>query len=424
MERGGRRIAGALFDTGGQPGRGIGGTFVFSQEDPTRGFTQLFTDLRADGSARSTIIATPHQRSTSWSGEFRAHLAKTKARFSHRVDGTLRSRVSRARFGGTQVFDQGRLPFGIETSPTEAPRLDDIAAFRRDNVNQTGLGMTYRAAWNSRLRGNVGLLKTRYQKRAVREDGAVRESVASPWLSNGALAVRVMGGFEVYGTYTKGLEEAGVAPATAANRNEVLSPIAVTQRELGVRLTPSRRMTVLVAGFDTRKPYAGADGTTDVYRLLGVVRHRGLEASIAGRPMTGLSLVVGGVLLAARLSGIEVDEGRVGRRPVGVPKFRVIASGDYAIPSVNGLSLDAAISSIGQRAARSAPLADGSQLEVERLLSVNLGTRYTFQLFGTDFAARAQVQNVFNQFSWEVNSSETLNYSAPRRARLLMTAYF
>jgi iron complex outermembrane recepter protein len=141
MERGERRIAGALFDTGGQPGRGIGGTFVFSQEDPTRGFTQLFTDLRADGSARSTIIATPHQRSTSWSGEFRAHLAKTKARFSHRVDGTLRSRVSRARFGGTQVFDQGRLPFGIETSPTEAPRLDDIAAFRRDNVNQTGLGM-------------------------------------------------------------------------------------------------------------------------------------------------------------------------------------------------------------------------------------------------------------------------------------------
>lgn len=424
MEQGERRIAGALFDTRAQAGRGMGGTFVFSQEDPTRGFTQLFTNLRDDGTAQSAIIAIPQQRSTAWSGELRAHLQEHKKRFSHRVDATFRGRLSRARFGGTRVVDLGRAPFGTPTQEAIAPTLDDAGAAMRDTVNQIGLGATYRAAWSSRVRVNLGVLRTRYQKRVLGAGGAMRESLASPWLYNSALAVRPARALEVYGTYTKGLEEAGVAPATSANRNEVLNPIGVTQRELGVRIDPSPGVSVLVAGFDTRKPYAGVDGATDVYRLLGSVRHSGLELSVAGRPRTGVSLVIGGVWLAPRLSGVEVDAGRVGSRPVGVPTFRAIASVDYKVPSVEALSVDVAITSIGKRAARSTPLDDGRQLEVERLVSVNFGARYTFSVAGTAVAARVQIQNAFDQFSWEVNSSETLNYSPPRRGRLLLTAYF
>lgn len=255
-------------------------------------------------------------------------------------------------------------------------------------------------------------------------DGDTRESVVSPSLYNSALAVRLTSRLEACGTYAKGLEEAGVAPATAANRNEVLPPIAVTQREFGVRLTPSAGLSLVAAGFDTRKPYAGVDATTDLYRLLGTVKHRGFEASIAGRPITGLALVIGGVWLAPWLSGGEVSTGRVGTRPVGVPTFRAVASVDYAAPWVKGLSIDTAVASVGRRAASSAPLAGGNQLEVDPLASVNLGTRFSFRLIGTSFALRAQVQNVFDQFSWEVNSSETLNYSAPRRARVVLTADF
>jgi iron complex outermembrane receptor protein len=424
MEQGERRIAGALFDTPGRTGRGAGGTFVFSQEDPTRGFTQLFSDVQSDGTARSVVVAIPQQRSTAWSGELRGHIEKTHPRFSHRVDVTLRGRVSRARSGGTQVIDLGRVPFGVEASAAPEPSLDRTVAARRDQVDQIGLGATYRTAWNSRLRANVGLLKTRYEKRVASADDTTRDSVADPWLYNSALALRLRKGLEVYGTYSTGLEESGVAPATAANRNEVLPPIAVTQREFGVRVAPSPGITLVAAGFDTRKPYSGVDAATGRYGLLGAVRHRGVEASVAGRPMTGLSLVIGSVWLAPRLSGIEVDPGRIGKRPVGVPTFRAIANIDYSIPPVKGLTVDAAATSIGRRAARSAPLADGTQLEVERLVTVNVGTRYVFRLFGTSFALRAQLQNLFDQFSWEVNSSETLNYSAPRRARLVLTANF
>jgi hypothetical protein len=93
------------------------------------------------------------------------------------------------------------------------------------------------------------------------------------------------------------------------------------------------------------------------------------------------------------------------------------------VPSVEGLSVDVAITSIGKRAARSTPLDDGRQLEVERLVSVNFCARYTFSVVGTAGAARVQMQNAFDQFSWGVNSSET-DYSPPRRGRLLLTAYF
>lgn len=424
MEKGQRRIAGLLFDSPETAGRGIGSTLVFSEEDPTRAFTQVLSDLQPDGSARSVIVANPHQRSTAWSGELRAHLGRSGKRLAQRFDVTLRGRISRARFGGTQIVDLGRAFFGAEAPQTQAPTLDDAAAVLRDSVEQSGLGVTHRASWDGRLRTNVGLLRTYYRKTFVGADGASRENVTSPWLYNAALAWRVNPALELYGSYSKGLEEAGVAPATATNRNEVLNAIAVTQREIGVRINPTEGIAIVVAGFDTRKPYAGIEGSSGGYRLLGAVEHRGVEASLSGRPLAGLSVVVGGVFLDPQLSGVEVDAGLIGDRPVGVPRYRAIVSIDYALQRVKGLSLDAAATAIGQRPARSALSVSGSQLEVERLASVNLGARYAFRVAGLDLVMRAQAQNVFDQYSWDVNSSETLNYSAPRQFRLLLTAFF
>ena len=54
--------------------------------------------------------------------------------------------------------------------------------------------------------------------------------------------------------------------------------------------------------------------------------------------------------------------------------------------------------------------------------TVDVGLRYGFRLASHRVTARAQIQNVFDSYDWLVNSSETLAYSAQRRAKIVLTA--
>ena len=424
MEEGQRRIGGALVDASIAENVGIGGTLVFSQEDPTRGFAQLFRNFAPDGTAQSVIIALPQQRSTAWSGELRARLAEAVGALQHRVDLTIRGRRQRALFGGSQVVDLGRSVFGERATSVAAPDMGRASAGLRDAVDQWGVGIAYRGAIREVVRFNTGLLRTHYRKRFRSAEGRLVGSRASPWLYNVGVALRAHKGLEFYGSYSRGLEEAGVAPAVATNRNEILSAIQVTQRELGVRVFPRDALSLVVAAFDTRKPYAGIDAA-GAYRFLGQVRHRGVETSFSGKPVTGLTVVIGGVAIDSSLAGEEVSAGRLGGNPVGVPKLRAIANFDYALPFLDGMNVDAGLTYVGSRAARSrAPSPGGEQLRVPSFATASLGLRYKFRLGKLDLVARGQVLNLLDQASWDVNGSETLAYTAPRRIRLVLTTLF
>lgn len=423
-EQGQRRIAGALVDIGEAQKLGGGATLVFSQEDPTRAFLQLFSDLQVDGTARSRIIATPQQRSTAWSGELRGHATFRTGATAHRLDLALRGRRQRAMIGGAQLVELGRAPFGEPTAEAPEPSLDGISAPLRDAVDQYGIGLTYRAAVGNDLRVNLGVLRSDYRKRFTGLDGSERESRATPWLYNAGFGWSALADVELYGSYSRGLEEAGVAPLAASNRNEVLDAVLVSQRELGLRWTPDERLSVVAAGFDTEKPYAGIDPGTGAYRFLGQVRHRGVEVSATARPTARLTIVAGGVLINPRLSGPRVDDGSLGNAPVGVPTFRGLLSADWQVPWVTGLSVDGALAHVNARPVRSATDGRGRQLRADPATTVNLGLRYNFVVAKRNVAARLQILNVFDQHSWDVNASETLGYTAPRRVRFVITHSF
>lgn len=424
-EEGQRRIAGLLIDTDGT-GSGVGGTLVFSQEDPTRAYTQVFSAPAEDGTSRASVIAVPQQRSTAWSGELRAHRAWSSGSMEHRLDLTLRGRHQYARLGGGSVIDLGLTRFGQRPQPAPSRPLDNQAAALRDEVGQWGVGLAYRAAIADRVRLNVGVLRTDYEKTFTGVDRVSQGSSTSPILYNAGASWLLTRHLEVFGSFNRGLEEAGVAPAVATNRNEVLSAITVTQRELGLRYTSaSGALSAVVAGFDTDKPYAAIEPVTGAFGFLGQVRHRGVEASLSGRPLPGLTVVLGGVLIEPTLTGPAVDARLVGSRPVGVPKLRAIANVDYRIPAVQGLSVDAGAVFVGRRAASSRlNPGDARQLELGDQLTFNVGLRYAFTAGGRDLVGRIQLQNVTDQFSWEVNNSETLAYNAPRRLRVVFTTLF
>ncbi|MEJ0023278.1 MAG: hypothetical protein WDN76_07465 [Alphaproteobacteria bacterium] len=99
------------------------------------------------------------------------------------------------------------------------------------------------------------------------------------------------------------------------------------------------------------KPYFSADGT-GVFRQLGEVQNRGLEASISGPLSDRLNLVLGGNLMDPRGEADAASAGRLGKRPVGIPNMVANGSLEWRTPFVEGLSLDAGLDFRGRTAAK------------------------------------------------------------------------
>jgi iron complex outermembrane recepter protein len=420
--KGQRRIAGLLIDGDLGDGWSAGATGVFSQEDPSRRFSQFFTAHRADGTVQSTLIASPQQRATAWSGELRVGWQGRTGELSHKLSALGRLRLSRSRFGGDAVIDLGRVEYGVKPAAQIAPNLSANSADLRDNVDQFGVGLAYQGTYSDWLRINAGVLRSEYSKQFTASDGSQTSSKSTPLLFNLGLLAKVSSGIEVYGSYTKGLEESGTAPDSAANRNAVLNAIVAKQAELGLRYTIKPGLTAIIAAFETNKPYAGLDSATNLYRLIGTVKHRGVEFSLSGKLADNLSAVVGGVYLQPRLSGIDVSAGRIGKAPVGVPAWRGIGSLSYTVPTVSGLGFDLDFAYTGAVAARSrlnSPAA--TQVKLPSNLTLDVGARYGVNIGGRTITGRFQVLNLTNSYGWEVNGSETLTYTSPRRFRLVLT---
>ncbi|QPQ56057.1 TonB-dependent receptor [Allosphingosinicella flava] len=192
---------------------------------------------------------------------------------------------------------------------------------------------------------------------------------------------------------------------------------------MGLRYALSPNAALVVAGFDINKPYAGLRRDTNVYDLIGTVRHRGIEASLTGEVAEGLTAVIGGYAMDPKLSGIEVRAGRIGQRPVSVPGTRLTFSANYRLPFDPNIALDGRVEYAGRQAAHATANAEGrNDLFLPDVMTLDIGGRYRFKAGKLPLALRFQVQNIFNEYSWQVSSAEALSYSEPRRFRLSLTA--
>jgi iron complex outermembrane receptor protein len=179
-------------------------------------------------------------------------------------------------------------------------------------------------------------------------------------------------------------------------------------------------VTVILAGFETRKPQVGIDVRSGNFDFLGDVRHRGVESSLSGALSPTVSIVAGAAYTHAQVSGQSVSLGLVGDRPVNVPKWRAIANLNYE--ATRQLSVDAGIEYTGDRMARSGLHASGRQLMLPSATFVDVGMRYRFNAGRRPIVLRAQVLNLLNRFAWRPAPGETLDYSPQRSLRLLVTA--
>lgn len=354
----------------------------------------LLFDTAPDGSVGQRLIVIENgDRSASTSGELRVGKSFDEGPRRHTLLASARGRAQDRIYGGAAVIDLGpstslRPDPRPEPAYTEGPKT-------QDRVRQTTFGIAYQGRWRNVGELSLGIQKSDYSKNITDPNPAVvfPETSDSPILTSANAALYVTPKLAVYGGYTTGLEESPVAPREAVNLNEAPPAIHTRQMDAGVRWSLGG-VTAVVGGFDVEKPYFNLDAAKR-FRQLGMVRHRGIEISVAGQLAPGLNIVAGNVFLDAKVSGEEVDNGTIGPRPVATFRRHTIVSLDYRIPGVEGLSVDAFTEGTSARVANSA-----NTLFIPTRAVLNLGTRYRFKIGDAAVLLRAQVANVTNTFGW------------------------
>jgi iron complex outermembrane receptor protein len=383
--------------------------------------TQLYRSVQPDGSGQRTLVTTKDQTQKSTSGELRSSYSLTEGGRRHTIHLAARGRDTRRAYGGGDVRDLGPGVIG-RSADTKEPAFN-FGPLTRDEVRQITGGLGYELRWPRVAELSLGIQKTDYEKNTLIPGLPALTTKENPWLFNGTLALHLSKKLVAYAGYTRGLEESGVAPPNAVNRNSAPPALRTSQRDAGLRYAILPRLSLVAGLFDVRKPYFNVDPDR-LFRELGTVRHRGLELSLAGQPIDGLSIVAGAVFLDADVSGEAVELGRIGPKPVGTTGRTIRANFDYRMPFFEPVSVDLAINSLGGRIASPLGYAelDGRQLTTEPLTTFDIGARYRFKAGAAPATLRAQVTNLFDVYGWNVSPNSSFRFTDTRRFLLSLAA--
>jgi iron complex outermembrane recepter protein len=352
-----------------------------------------------------TVSAFPGRENASTSGELGVAREFATGNIVHRLQLVARGRSQDRRYGGTQRLTLPSAPFGQplyidRPAFTFSPQTDD-------RVRQWSIGLGYQAEYADLGQISAGLQRVDYRKNVTTPTGPRPTSRDRPWLVNVAATANLSSNLSLFGSFTRGLEESDVAPEIAVNRDEAPPALRTRQVDAGVRARFGT-LTLIVGVFDIERPYYGVDGSS-IFRRLGDVRHRGLEASLTAEPLPGLTLVAGGTFLSARLSGDEVAAGVIGRRPVDVPARKLIASIDWR-PRGSATSIDLAVEHIGPNTGDAR-----NNVRVQPITTLDLGVRHRFRIGGQQAVLRLQATNLFNAYGWEVAGNNAFIYTQSRQ---------
>jgi len=225
--------------------------------------------------------------------------------------------------------------------------------------------------------------------------------------------------WNVYGSFSHGLQHGGIAPMLTSNEYEVLPPARSRQVEFGLKGALSNGVNLSAALFQIRQGLEFEDPNQTIGGLHPYVRagretHRGLELSADGKLGT---LAYGASLMALNTRQDGTGQAGIdGKRVTNVPAFKSTAWAEYAVPALPGLKVDGVWQYAGKKA-----------FDVENRVFVpdyhvfGAGASYALNAGPTRVTLRARVDNLFDKFYWRDVTPSLGGYllaGAPRTFRL------
>jgi len=380
-------------------------------------YADLFIGVDADGNAARHIVTADRDiNRRSYSGELRVLRDFRTGDVQHFVTASLRGRDRRQTFGGGDRVDLGPANVFVED-----PRPEPQFTFGEKNVDTSRLisaGLSYSVLWDDFAALDLGLSRSDYQKQVDFADPVLAdpETLDQAWLWNAMASISPTDWLSFYVGAATGIEDALIAPDIAVNRAEAPPAIHTRQYEGGVRVRLGDSLTLIAAAFQITKPYYNLDPQF-LYRELGEYDNRGIEMSLSGTPLPGLTLVTGAVFLDPTITGEAVDTGLIGPRPVGQPRRHAIASIDWRTRGGAGpLSIDLSIQNYSGSAGNAINSFDSPGYTL-----IDLGARYRLDLGGTRVIIRPRIENLLNSHHWQISSSGGFRVDTGRTAMVQVT---
>lgn len=368
-----------------------------------------------DGLASATTYRGPDRAKRADSAEARVGRQFGSDDFAHLATVSVRGSHTRVDLASSLAIPLGTFDLGTG-DPPEGVEQAWSGTRGTDTVKQATASAGYGFAWRERLQLRFALHRTRYDKEVLSIAGIRTEGVSETPLYNASAVVGLSDRVSVFGSWVTGLEEAGVAPTAAINRDEVLPPVEAEQFELGLRHAITPELTLIAALFDVSKPTNGYRADRS-FGIVGEVRHRGVEASVAGRLGAKTRVVLGAVAFESDVTGPLVDEGVVGSHGAGISQRIVNANVERTIG--DGWSVDAALSYTGERWANTA-----NTFKTPAVTLVSLGARRKFTLAQRPADFRILASNLTGEQGYSATPGGVLSPISPRTVRALLTVTF
>ena len=314
-------------------------------------------------------------------------------------------------------FGSGNLanPLRAQEDRTQSVALADTLSFYDERVRLT-LGLRHQTIEQNSFSNATGV-----------KTGGYKESATTPVAG---LVFKATDQLALYGNYVEGLVKGDTAPNDDGNGNlvanggQVFSPYRSKQKEIGLKWD-NQTVGATLAFYTMDRPvsYLQARGADLVYGSFGKQRYRGLEVSVFGEPVKGLRVLGGMSFTQAKLHETQggVDQGNTA---IGVPRRQLTLGGEWDVPGVHGLALNARVIHTSSQFANTA-----NTLKVSGWTRTDLGVRYLMDI-GNDrlLTLRARVDNVFDKQYWaSVGGYPGANYlvqSAPRTFALSASVDF
>ncbi len=377
-------------------------------------YTHILDEEQPDGSGERILFADPPNSSSSNSGELRLTHSIPDGPRLHVVHLSVRRRDARREFGGSGFIDFGPGRIG-EKVDAPAPASFNFGELSHDRVRQTTIGLAYDGRWKHFGEVSFGVSKADFRKETAIPDVPLAVTHSTPLIYNGTAAADITKSIAVYAGYSRGLEENGVAPPTAANRNQPLAAILTSQKDAGVRFAMTKDIKAVVGVFDLSKPYFGFDAL-NVYKRVGRIESRGAEFSVSGSVTPRLDVVTGGVFLDPRVTATDAIDANIGSRPVGLPSHILNLNMNWRSTWLKGLALDLAVVHRGR-----VPATTNNAVFLPARARVDIGGHYRFTVAKRNATFRLQLVNLFNNPGYGLAGPGVYTSSAGRSAQGYLT---
>lgn len=201
--------------------------------------------------------------------------------------------------------------------------------------------------------------------------------------------------FSIYTSYVEGLTQGDTVSTTAGYKNggETLEPYKTKQYEIGAKYQQGTWLNTL-ALYQIEKAASLEETRTDGKYLTqnGQQRSRGIEWMFTGNVMQDLSILGSIAYIDAEYTKNATIEGNT---VLGIPHFTAGLTLSYAIPMVEGLSVNTHTAYIGEQY-----LNQANTIKLPDYTVVDLGAKYMTKIGGIDTTLRFSVDNVADKKYW------------------------